>query len=674
MTFDQIVILAIIAITIVLFIWGPWRHDMVALASLLACVFTGLIEPEDAFTGFGHPAVVTVACVLVLSRGLQSTGAMDVLAQKVVPKKSGVTLAIGTLTALGAGMSGFMNNVGAMALLMPVATDLADRYELPPGRVLMPLSFGTILGGMTTLIGTPPNLIVSGFRASAGAGSFGMFDFTPVGLVVALVGVLFVALIGWRLVPARTQVGANTFETGTYLTEALVGEKSAAIGKSLVELVKMIGDEDAQVIGLVHNNARVSTAMPGLRVRAGDLLVIESEPESLSAVLSSLGLTLAADPANDEKEKKDKDKGDKEAKADGAEQGEDKKTAEMKTSASTLHKDVDLSTVEVPPELGRTGEAAQNVEEAGDKQRDGERRAEQRKETEEKRARDRAEVVMRELVVLPDSYLIGRTAQNLRLAGRYEINLLALSRQGRRSVKRLRSTPLMGGDALLMMGTEDSLRNFANEQRCVPLAQRDITIPNKEKAYVALIAMALAVAGAAFGLLPAAISFATCVLAYMALKVVPLRNVYESVDGSVIVLLGALISVAQVMESSGAADVVAKSMLDTVAQGNPVVALVLILVVTMTLSDFMNNAATAAVMCAIALSAADQLNVNPDSFLMAVAIGASCAFLTPVGHQNNTLILGPGGFKFGDYWPMGLPMELLVIAVSVPMLLWVWPL
>ncbi|WP_105102024.1 SLC13 family permease [Microbulbifer pacificus] len=673
MTLDQIVILAIIAVTICLFIWGPWRHDMVALASLLACVFTGLIEPEDAFTGFGHPAVVTVACVLILSRGLQSTGAMDALAQKVVPRRGGVTLAIAALTALGAGMSGFMNNVGAMALLMPVATDLADRYELPPGRVLMPLSFGTILGGMTTLIGTPPNLIVSGFRASAGAGSFGMFDFTPVGLAVALVGVLFVALIGWRLVPARTQAGANTFETGTYLTEALVGEKSAAIGKSLAELVKMIGDEDAQVIGLVHNNARVSTAMPGLRVRAGDLLVIESEPESLSAVLSSLGLTLAADPSSDkdktEKENAGKGAGDTNTPADDAEAPADRPPAKLKAHTDLPQKRVEAGDITLPPE-SRSGEtAAQNLERDEEKKRE-----EERKESEEKRARDRPDLVLRELVVLPDSFLIGRTAENLRLAGRYEISLLALSRQGRRSVKRLRSTPLMGGDALLMMGTEENLRNFANEQRCVPLAQRDITIPNKEKAYVALIAMALAVAGAAFGLLPAAISFATCVLAYMALKVVPLRSMYDAVDGSVVVLLGALIAVAQVMESSGAADVVAKSMLDTVARGSPVVALVLILVVTMTLSDFMNNAATAAVMCAIALSVAGQLEVNPDSFLMAVAIGASCAFLTPVGHQNNTLILGPGGFRFGDYWPMGLPMELLVIAVSVPMLLWVWPL
>ncbi|MFD1218264.1 SLC13 family permease [Microbulbifer celer] len=701
MTPDQILILLILAATVVLFIWGPWRHDMVALASLLACVFCGLVEPAKAFAGFGHPAVVTVACVLILSRGLQNTGAMDVLAQKVVPRKGGITLAITALTAVGAAMSGFMNNVGAMALLMPVATDLADRYQVPPGKVLMPLSFGTILGGMTTLIGTPPNLIVSGFRASAGAGSYGMFDFTPVGVVVALVGVVFVSLIGWRLVPARTQAGAATFDTGTYLTEALVGEKSSAIGKSLVELMRMIGDEDAQIIGLVHNNARVSTAMPGLRVRAGDILVIESEPEALSAVLSNLGLTLAEDPDAKEKTKsknKDASEEDKDKQADDVKSPPDQ--PERQRGEPTLSADV--KEVETPPELGNTRvekadeetdpeskqdtgkqdrENAANPESdksgADNKESDKkepDKKESDKKSSEEKRSRDRSEMVLRELVVMPDSFLVGRSAQNLRLAGRYEINLLALSRQGRRSVKRLKSTPLRAGDALLMMGVEENLSSFAFEQRCVPLAQRDITIPNKEKAYVALVAMALAVAGAAFGLLPAAISFATCALAFMAMKVVPLRGVYDAIDGSVVVLLGALITVAGVMDTTGAADVVAKSMLDNIARGSPVVALVLLLVVTMTLSDFMNNAATAALMCAIALSASAQLDVNPDSFLMAVAIGASCAFLTPVGHQNNTLILGPGGFKFGDYWPMGLPMEVIVVAVAVPMLLWIWPL
>ena len=646
MTVAQLSILIILAVTVVLFIWGSWRHDMVALASLLACVFTGLIEPRDAFAGFGHPAVVTVACVLILSHGLQSTGALNALAQRVIPRSGSTVLAIGALTGVGALLSGFMNNVGAMALLMPVAADVADRHHLPPGKVLMPLSFGTILGGMTTLIGTPPNLIVSGFRATAGVGSYGMFDFTPVGLVVAVVGVLFVCLIGWRLVPERGQAGAATFDTGTYLTEALIGEKSAAAGKTVWEIARMLGEEEAQVVGIVRNDARVAPARAGQRVHSGDILVIEAEPEALSAAISSLGLKLAGDPSNGDEEKEESAK-------------EERERPQTKEKS-------------VPTEEGEAGDKEQessDAEEADKAKRDKEKRSK-----EKEKSSDREDVQLRELVVMPDSSLVGRTIQYLHLPSHYEINLLALSRQGRRTVRRLRSTPLLAGDALLMMGTDDNLNTFAVDKGCVPLAFRDITIPNKEKAAVALIAMALAVAGAAFGLLPAAISFATCVLAFMALKVVPLRGIYEAIDGSVIVLLGALIAVAETMETTGAADLVAQGMLNTLAQGDPVIALVLMLVITMTLSDFMNNAATAAVMCSIGLSAAAQLQVNPDSFLMAVAIGASCAFLTPVGHQNNTLILGPGGFQFGDYWRMGLPLEILVVLVSVPMLLWVWPL
>jgi len=616
MTLDQLLILIILMVTIALFIWGPWRHDMVALASLLACVFTGLIPPESAFSGFGHPAVVTVACVLILSRGLQNTGAMDALAQRVVPRSGNITLAMLMLTGLGAFLSGFMNNVGALALLMPVAADMAEKQNLAPGKVLMPLSFATILGGMTTLIGTPPNLVVSGFRASAGAGSYGMFDFTPVGLVVTLVGLLFIGLIGWRLVPGRGQAGASSFDTGTYLTEAVVGEKSAAAGKSLREIGKLLAAEDAQVVGIVHNDARVSPATPWHRAHSGDILVIEAEPESLAASLSSLGLKMVGESEDTQKDKAQR--------------------IEQSAPAPAESKD-------------RGGEKEQN-------------------------SPQREEMQLRELVVMPDSFLVGRSIQFLHLSARYQIHLLALSRRGRRSVRRLRSTPLLAGDALLMMGADDNLNSFAREQGCVPLAQRDISMPNKEKSAIALIAMAVAVGGAAFGLIPAAISFAACVLAFMALKVVPLRNIYEALDGSVIVLLGTLIAVADVMEATGAADLVAQVLLDNLAQGSAVVALALILIVTMTLSDFMNNVATAAVMCSIAFSTAEQLAVNPDSFLMAVAIGASCAFLTPVGHQNNTLILGPGGFDFGDYWRMGLPLEILVVLVSIPVLLWVWPL
>ncbi|WP_308365838.1 MULTISPECIES: SLC13 family permease [unclassified Microbulbifer] len=619
MNAEQFTILAILAATVGSFIWGRWRHDMVALASLFACVFVGLLEPADAFMGFAHPAVVTVASVLILSRGLQSTGAMDMLAQRLMPKTDSPTLAIGVLAAVGAVMSGFMNNVGAMALLMPVAADVAGKCQLPPGKVLMPLSFGTILGGMTTLIGTPPNLIVSGFRASVGAGSYGMFDFTPVGLTVALVGVTFVALLGWRLVPMRPQAGAATFDTGTYLTEAVVEEKSSAAGKSLAEIEEILREADAQVVGLVRNERRLSVASPGRAVYEGDILVIEAEPESLSSVISTLGLKLEGEKSQEEEE-------------------ESKKKEE--SSPSRLRPD--------------------KQSKSDDK--------------EESKPSADSEAQLRELVVMPDSPLVGRSVEAMRIRTHYEISLLALSRQGRRSVRRLRSTPMHAGDALLMLGTDARLNNFASEQGCVPLAQRSINIPHKHKAAVALLAMALAVTGAAFGLLPAAISFSACVLAFMALKVLPLREVYGAIDGSVVVLLAALIPVAGVMESTGAAELLAKGMLEHIVRGHAVVALALLLVITMTLSDFMNNAATAAVMCPIALGAAAQLEANPDSFLMAVAIGASCAFLTPIGHQNNTLILGPGGFRFGDYWRMGLPMEILVMLVGIPMLLWVWPL
>jgi len=608
MTFDQLAILIVLALTVVLFLWGRWRHDMVALTALLLCVVIGLVPGQQAFAGFGHPAVITVACVLVLSQGLEKTGAVDALVQRVLPTDTGPTLTIGLLITVGATLSAFMNNVGAMALLMPVAVQMASRHQLPPGQVLMPLAFGTILGGMTTLIGTPPNLIVSAFREQAGAGSFGMFDFSPVGLAIAGVGIVFAALVGWRMVPRREQRGTEGFETGTYLTEARISEDSKAMGLSLREAEQKLEEHDAQIVGLVQHGVRLVAPHPARRLRSGDILVIETEPESLANALASLGLKLEEEVKHDTEE----------ADAD----------------------------------------------------------ADRQDEEDDRAKRDRAveEIQLQELVVMPGSTLIGRSASDILLRTRFSLNLLAISRQGRRSVKRLRSTSIDAGDVLLMQGSADSLSGFSGQFACVPLASRSIRIPDKGKAALASAVMAAAVGGAAFGLLPAAISFAIGVLLYMVLRIVPPRQIYDAIDWPVIVLLAALIPVAGAMASTGAADVIAQTLLGSLALGHPVVALAIILVVTMTLSDFMNNAATAAVMCPIAISTAERLGASPDSFLMAVAVGASCAFLTPIGHQNNTLILGPGGFGFGDYWRLGLPMELIVVGVGVPMLLWVWPL
>jgi di/tricarboxylate transporter len=628
MTNDQILILFILIATMAMFLWGRWRHDMVAVGALLACVIGGLVAPGEAFSGFGHPAVVTVACVLVLSRGLQMSGAVDVLTRYALPTNAGPTLSLAALVALGAVLSGFMNNVGALALLMPVAIQLAGRLELPPGRVLMPLAFGTILGGMTTLIGTPPNLIVSGFRAENGANPFGMFDFTPVGLTVAAAGVVLVALIGWRLVPVRERPGSEGFDTGAYITEARVPDKSKAVGLTLREIEGELDEADAQVIGLVRHEVRMNAPSPAWVVQAGDILIVEAEVEALAGVLSNLGLQL------------------EEAVSSSAQEEDEKK------------------------KNGKAGETQEHAEKKVENDKPGSDSAEGNGE----KAKSMDAIVLMELVVRPESALTGRSASDILLRTRYGLNLLAVSREGTRSQARLRTFKIRPGDLLLMQGPTEALTEFASDFGCIPLAERELRIPDRRMALLAGGIMVTSVATAAFGLLPTAVAFAAGVLASMALHTVPPRSVYSAIDWPVIVLLGALMPVAGAMETTGTADLIARFLLDGIAQGDAIIGMTLILVVTMVISSVVNNAATAAAMCPIAIGTASALGVNADPFLMAVAIGASCAFLTPIGHQNNTLILGPGGFRFGDYWRLGLPVSIMVTVLSIPLLLLVWPL
>jgi di/tricarboxylate transporter len=556
---NQLLILAILAVTVGMFLWGRWRHDMVAIGALLACVVTGLLPAREAFLGFGHPAVVSVACVLVLSRGLQLSGAVDVLARVALPKDAGTTLSLLALVGLGALLSGFMNNVGAMALLMPLAIQLARRLEIAPGQVLMPLAFGTILGGMTTLIGTPPNLIVSAFRAQNGGSGFSMFDFTPVGLAVAVAGVLFVALIGWRLVPVRKEAGLEGFETGAYLTEARVVAESKSIGKTLRELDPVLDGVGAQVVGLTRDKMRVIAPSPGRRLREGDILVLEAEAESLAKLLSELGLKLEEAVRPPEPDEADEVADDGQAVPDA--QADPKPT----------------------PKTGPDTEKAKSEEKKKDKDKE--------KEKDDGASRD---IALMELAVRPGSMLEGRSATDIQLRSRYGLNLLAVSRHGTRTLKRLRLMPLKPGDLLLMQGPPEAINEFATDMGCVPLAPRSLQIPNVRKAWIASGIMVGSVGAAAFGLLPTAIAFALGVLASMALRTVPLRSVYDAIDWPVIVLLGALIPVAGVMGTTGTADLIARLLLDSVAQGSPVGALVLVLLVTMFLSDLINNAATAA--------------------------------------------------------------------------------
>ena len=618
MTTPQILIFSILLATMALFVWGRFRHDIVALMALMACVVGGLVPTVDAFAGFGHPAVITVACVLVLSQGLQNTGVVDWLARAVLPHEAGRLSSMAALMGLGALLSGFMNNVGAMALLMPIAVQVSGRLDLTPGQVLMPLAFGTILGGMTTLIGTPPNLIVSGFREEAGLGNFAMFDFAPVGVAVALVGVTFVALIGWRLVPARKSSAADGFDTEAYLTEVRVPKDSKAVGLSLRAFEHEVEDSEVQIVGLVRNEVRMIAPHGGRRIRADDILALKADVDALAEALSVFDIKLEAQEPSDAK----------------------------KTKAS--------KSAEASDDEGKNAKVTKADDEESSK-------------------RDE-DIVLRELAVLPGSTIVGRSASDLRLRTRYGLNLLAISREGRAPKARLRTLKLKSGDLLLMQGPSEVMADFINDTGCVPLGERELRIPDTRMAIIAGAIMLGSVGIVTLGLLPAAAAFTLGVIVSMLLRTVPPRQVYTAIDWPVIILLAALIPVAGAMQTTGAADLLARFLVDTVAQGNAIAALAVVLITTMFLSDVMNNAATAAVLCPIAIGIAATLGVNPDSFLMAVAIGASCAFLTPIGHQNNTLILGPGGFRFGDYWKLGLPLEVLVVVVSIPLLLIVWPL
>ncbi|WP_342348262.1 SLC13 family permease [uncultured Nitrospira sp.] len=602
MNSDHLFFLGLMGILLVFFIWERWRYDLVALSGLLLCTVLGFVPSEEAFLGFGHPAVVTVAAVLIISRGLSNAGAVEILTRYVkVATSSSPSIHVAVLSSLGGLISTVMNNVGALALLMPVAIQSSVEAKRSPAVVLMPLAFGTILGGMVTLIGTPPNIIVAHYRAEVAGEPFGMFDFTPVGGVMALVGILFVALVGWRLIPiARRSQNApqDLFSIQEYLTEVEVPENSKAIGKSLSELEMATEDSDALIIGLVRGDQSIRGAAWREHIQVGDVLVLEAGPQGINKFVSTLGLKLTGTQPKEE----------------------------------------------IP-------------------------------DSEQKPSKRQDEDMLLEAVVPPDrSWLVGRLAGSLKLRSRFGINLLGASRQGTPYRGRLREFRFKAGDVLLLQGEKERVLEVIGQLGCLPLAERGLQLGKPGQAWLAsgLFALALGSAMSGFASLPVALICSA--LGMVLLNIVSPRDVYQAVDWPVLVLLGAMIPIGQALERSGATTVLAGFLVNMMEGLPPIILLGIIMVLTMTLSDVMNNAATAVVMAPLSVAVAQNLGVNTDPFLMAVAIGASCAFLTPIGHQNNLLVMGPGGYRFGDYWRMGLPLELLILLVSIPLLVFMWPL
>ena len=592
MSSSQALLFVILASAMGLFIWGRYRYDIVAFGALVVATLFGIVPAEQAFLGFGHPAVITVAAVLVISRALQNSGVVDMIAVRLEAATRNPLIHIGALTGLAAVLSGFMNNVGALALLMPVALQTAAATGRSPAQLLMPLSFGSILGGLMTLMGTPPNIIIASYRQELTDQSFGIFDFSPIGVVLAIIGVLFITFIGWRLIPKERRGNKSTedmFEITDYITELRVLEDSPLIGKGLKNLETM-ADDEVLGVGVLRGDNHIIAGARYARLRPGDIVILESDPSALAKFVEAAKLELVGKEAFD--------------------------TEDLES------------------------------EEAG----------------------------VIEAVISPGSRLVKRTFAGLRLGKRFNMNLIAIARQGKPFKKRLDKVRLKEGDVLLLQGERDSLIETAVELGCLPLAERGLRIRSRPKPLIPVGIFAAALIAAVTGLLPVYVAFTAAIVALVLMQVVSVREVYSSIDWPVVILLGAMIPLGRALETTGGTDLIAGGIV-TIAGGlGPLFIMALLLVVAMTLSDVMNNAATAVVMAPIAATLAGQLGVNLDPFLMAVAIGASCAFLTPIGHQNNVLVMGPGGYKFGDYWRMGLPLEILIVAVSIPLIALVWPL
>ena len=622
MTFDQIFLLCVLFGVLCLFVWGKLRHDIVAMLALLAIAVGGQIEPQDAFSGFASAATVTVALVLVASRGLMNSGAVNMIARNILPPVSSTTAHVGLLSGVAGILSGFMNNVGALALLMPAALQSARQAKRPASLLLMPLAFGSILGGLVTLIGTPPNIIIATIRGGTTGRPFTMFDFAPVGGAIAVAGIAFVALLGWRLIPAgRTETPSSDelMNIGDYVTEARVPDDHSLIGKRLREIDELMNEEEATILGVLRGPTRLDPATRTVLVQSEDILLIRAGSEAINAALSALDLRPPTPP--------------KEA-------------------------EVDADTLDGAPST-RPG-VATAAESADDDRK--------------KRLFGGPDVAIAEAVVKPNASIVGRSPTSLALRRRYGVNLLAVARQGRSIHEALRLHRFEPGDVLLLEGDSDRLPLAISRLDCLPLAARPIQGSRFHLAWLAIALFGAAILAATLGVTSFTISLAIAVLAMVLTNIVPVRELYDDIDWSIIVLLGAMIPVGQALQATGTTSVIAEA-LSSLVEGYPaVVALVVVLVLTMTLSDIINNAATAVVMAPIAIDLAGRLQASPDCFLMAVAIGASCAFLTPIGHQNNALIMGPGGYRFGDYWRMGLPLEILIVAVATPMLLWIWPL
>ncbi|AJA09475.1 TrkA domain-containing protein [Sphingopyxis fribergensis] len=587
MTLPQWLSIATLAGMMALFVWGRFRYDVTAIIALLAALLFGIVKPKDAFAGFSDDIVIIVGSALVMSAAVQRSGIIETAIGFVSKRITRIRSQLLLLTASVGVASALVKNVGALAMLMPAAVQMAKKNDTSPSVYLMPMSFASLLGGLMTLVGTSPNVIVSKVREDMTGQPFGMFDYFPTGLGLLVVGLIFLRF-GYRLLPRDRRAAAtmgDALNISDYVTEATVSEGSQAIGETIAEFVER-HEQQVDIVSLLRGGMQ-GTVHPNVHLREGDLLLLSGEPDALERAIARDQLSLAGhDPESDR--------------------------------------------------------------------------------------RDAVGVI--EAVVKSESAMVGRTAGRLLLRERFGINLIAVARSGERLTRRLGHIVLRAGDVLVLQGPLDILPQRLGQLGALPLAERSIRLGVSKRGWLPIIILAAAMIATATGVVPVAVAFFAAAGLVVVTGALPVGEAYEAVEWPILIMLGALIPVSGTLQSTGASDIIATQLAHTATLMPPWGAVALILVTAMAVTPFLNNAATVLVMAPIAAVFAHDLGYRPEAFLIATAIGAGCDFLTPIGHQCNTLVLGPGGYRFGDYARLGAPLSLLVLCVGTPLILWSWPL
>ena len=582
----------LLSITIVsllgLFIWSKFRYDALAAGALVFLIILGVIPANQAFDGFAHPAVITVALVLIISQGLKNSGLTGLVGKLIGGKSFSKFQFLISLMLIAAVLSSFINNIGALAILLPITLNICQKMNWHPSRFLMPLAFACILGGMNTTIGTPPNIIISEYKSTISDSGFNFFDFSYVGLSVTILSILFISIIGNKFIQLRDDInaGSSLIDLKGYLFEVEVNESSSAIGMTLSAFKKEAG-EDTEVLGIVNETGGVKKVKNNLRIKAGQILVIKTPPDDVSSIL-------------------------------------------------------DVFNFSIPKELHSFDD--DDLEEI-------------------------------EAMITPGSRLIGRKYEFFLKLAYEELNLLGLWRKGARYRTRLTRETFKAGDVLLLGVRdldEEDVTNKIKHLGLMPLMQRELqTIPSRSRLLKGLIFFLVSIVLVAFNILPTAAAFLLCVLGFARIRIID-SNFYRDIDWPIIIMLAAMIPIGTALQTTGLSDVISSNISLLAADMSLFWLLFLILIITMATTDIINNAATAVIMAPISAGIGIELGYAIEPFLMVVAVGASCAFLTPIGHQCNTVVMGPGNYKFTDYWRLGLPLDILIIAVSIPMILFVW--